>query len=94
MSAATGTERVLAPGAEIVLEVVRVAVNERCPILMPTLYSGLIDTETRPFGTLDATWLAFQALANTQIPAASIILFACFFVGRAAISPVGAPACR
>ena len=37
VSAATGTERVLAPGAEVVLEVVRLSVNAQFPTLMPTL---------------------------------------------------------
>ena len=69
VSAATGTERVLVPGAEIVLEMVRMAVIEQCPSLMPTLYPGVMAAEPRPFGTLDAMWLAFQALANTKTPA-------------------------
>ena len=44
VSAATGTERALAPGAEIVLEVVRMAVNEPYPSLVPTLYPGEMAT--------------------------------------------------
>ena len=40
VSAATGTERVLAPGIDISFEVVRMAVNEQYPRLMPTLYPG------------------------------------------------------
>ena len=35
-----GTEHVLAPGAEIVLEVVWMAVNEQYPSLVPTLPPG------------------------------------------------------
>ena len=66
VSAATATERVLAPGVDIVLEVVRMAVNEQYPSLMPTLYPGVMATEPRPFGSLDAMWLAFQAFANNQ----------------------------
>ena len=69
ISAATGTERVLAPGTDIVLEVVQMAVNEQYPSLMPTLYPGVMATEPRPLGTLDAMWLAFQALANNKAPA-------------------------
>ena len=69
VSAATGTERTLAPGTDNVLEVVRMAVNEQYPSLMPTLYPGVMATEPRPFGTLDAMWLAFQALANNKTPA-------------------------
>ena len=67
VSAATGTERVLAPRMEV--EVVLVAVNEQCPGLIPTLYPGVLATVSRPFGTLDAMWLAFQTLANNETPA-------------------------
>ena len=58
VSAATGTERVLAPGTDIVLAVVRMALHEQYPSLMPTLYPGVTAKEPRPFGTLDAMWLA------------------------------------
>ena len=57
--AATGTERGLAPGTDIVLDVVRMTVNEQYPSLMPTLYPGVRATDPRPFGTLDAMSLAF-----------------------------------
>ena len=68
-SAATGTERGLAPGVEVVLEVVRIAVIEQYPSLMPTLYPGVLATVPRPFGTSDAMWLAFQIIANYKTPA-------------------------
>ena len=64
VSTAAGAERGLVPGAEIVVKVVRMAVDEQYPSLMPTLYPGVMATEPRPFGTLDAMWLAFQSLAN------------------------------
>ena len=69
VSAAIGTDRVLATGAELVLEVVRMAVNECYPSLMPTLYPGVMATEPRPFGTLDAMWLVWHALTNNETPA-------------------------
>ena len=40
VSAATGTERVSVPRTDIILEAVRMAVNEQYPSLMPTLYAG------------------------------------------------------
>ena len=40
VSATTGTERDLAPGVDISFEVVRMAMNEQYPRLMPTLYPG------------------------------------------------------
>ena len=69
ISAATGTERVLAPGTDIVLEVVRMAVNEQYPSSDVGPRGNGNGTEARPFGTLDAMWLAFQALANNKTPA-------------------------
>ena len=38
--AVTGSERVLSPATDVVSEVVRMAVNEQFPTLMPTLYPG------------------------------------------------------
>ena len=96
--AVTGTKRVLASGTDIVLEVVRMAVNEQYPsFFMLTLYPGARATEPRPFGTLDAMWLAFQALVKNKTPAINgeICFFLAFFVvGRTAIRPVGAPTRR
>ena len=63
-SAATGTELGSAPGVELVLEVVRMAVNVLYSRLMPTLNSRVLATEPRSFGTVDAIWFAFQNLTN------------------------------
>ena len=59
VSAVTGSERVLFPGTDVVLEVVRMAVNEQFPTLMPTLYPGSKATDPRPYASLDAMWKAF-----------------------------------
>ena len=94
VSPATGTERIWTPGAEIVLEVVRMVVNEQYPNLMPTLYPGGMATEVRPFGTLNAMCLVFLSLANIKTPAINgdFFSFTCFIVGCAVIRPVGVPA--
>ena len=42
--AVTGSERTPAPGVDVVLEVVRMAVIEQFPSLMPTLYPGSMAT--------------------------------------------------
>ena len=78
VSAATGAERVLAPGSEIVLEVVRMAVNEQYPSLMSTLYPGVMATRPKPFTTLDAMWLTCQSLASNKTFAINVFFF--FFV--------------
>ena len=46
--AVTGSERTLAPGVDVVLEVVRMAVNEQFPSLMPTLNPGSMATGPKP----------------------------------------------
>ena len=33
---------------------------------VPMLYPGALATVSRPFGTLDSMWLAFQTLANNE----------------------------
>ena len=63
VSAVTGTERTLAPGVDVVLEVVRMAVNEQFPSLMPTLYPGSMATGPKPHAS-DGMWKAFDDLSN------------------------------
>ena len=57
---ATGSERVLSPGANVVLKVVRVAANEQFPALMPASYPGSKAMDPRPYASLDAIWRAFN----------------------------------
>ena len=52
----------MAPGVEVVLEVVRMAVNEQYPSLMPTLYPEGYGIEAVQH--FERRWLAFQKLAN------------------------------
>ena len=69
VSAVTASERVLSPGTDVVLEVVRMAVKEQFPTLMPTLYPGSKATDPRPYASLDAMWKAFSDLAHNKTPA-------------------------
>ena len=55
MPTATGSERVLSPGTDVVLEVNRVAANEQYP-----LYPGSKATDSRPYASSDAMWRAFS----------------------------------
>ena len=59
VTAVTGSERTLAPGVDVVLEVVRMAVNEQFPTLMPTLYPGSMARDPKPYASLDKMWQAF-----------------------------------
>ena len=60
MPTATGSERVLSPGTDVMLEVVRVAANEQFPVILPALYPGSKATNPRPCASLDAMWRAFS----------------------------------
>ena len=51
LSAVAESERVLSPGTDVVLEVVRMAVNEQFPRLVPTLYPGTKATDPRPYAS-------------------------------------------
>ena len=96
---ATRSERVLSPGTDVVLEVVRVATNEQFPALLPALYPGSKATDPRSYASLDAMWRAFSDYANNNTPAVNGETFffsPCFFDGSVVIRPVGTPArsCR
>ena len=60
MSAVTGSERTLAPGVDVVLEVIRMVVNEQFPSMMPTLYPGSMATGPRTHASLEKMWKAFD----------------------------------
>ena len=45
------------------------AVNEQFPSLMPTLYSGPMATDPRPYASLDKMWKAFGDSSNNKTPA-------------------------
>ena len=51
---AAGSERVLSPGTDVVLDVVRAAANEQFRALLPALYPGSKATDTQPYASLDA----------------------------------------
>ena len=93
----TGSERTLAPGVDVVLEVVRMAVNEQFPSLMPNLYPGSMATGPKPYASLDEMRKAFNDLSNNKTPAINgdfFFFFASFFVRSAVIRPIGAAARR
>ena len=63
---ATGSERVLSAGTDVVSEVVRVAANEQFPALPPALYPGSKATDPRPYASLDAMWRGFSGQAHNM----------------------------
>ena len=94
VSAVTGSERTLAPGVDVVLEVVRMVVNEQFPTLMPTLYPDSMATDPKTYVSLDEMWKAFNDLAHNKTPAVNgeKNISARFVVGSVVIRNVGAPA--
>ena len=68
VSVVTGSERTLAPGVDVVWEVVRMAVNEQLPSLMPTLYPGSMATDPKPYASFAKMWKAFGDLSNNKTP--------------------------
>ena len=67
--AVTGSEGTLAPGVDVVLEVVRMTVNEQFPTLTPTLHPGSMATDPKMYASLDKVWKAFSDLAHNVTPA-------------------------
>ena len=71
VSAVMGSERTLAPGVDVVLEVVRMAVNEQFPTLMPTLHPGSTATDRSRTPRWircrrrSAIWLILRHLSST-----------------------------
>ena len=52
----------------MVLEVVRIAVNEQFPSLMPTLHPGSMATNPKPCASLVMMWSAFGDSPNNKHP--------------------------
>ena len=69
VSAVTESECTLVPGVDVVLEVVRMVVNEQFPTLMPTLFPGSMATDPKPYASLDKMWKVFSDLAHNKTPA-------------------------
>ena len=83
VSAVTGSERALARGVDVVLEVVRMVVNEQVPSLMPTLYPGSMATGMKPYASVGEMWKAFGDLSNNKTPAINgDFFFPCLFLRR------------
>ena len=70
---------------------VRMAVNEEYPSLMPTLYPGVLTTVLRPFGTMDAMRLAFETLAKNKTLAINGETYFSFPVSSNGARPSGPP---
>ena len=69
VSAVMGSERVSAPGIDVMLEVVRMAVNKQFPTLMTTLYAGSLASDLKPSASLGMMWKPFNDFKHKKTPA-------------------------
>ena len=92
VSGVTGSERALAPGTGLVLEVVRLSVNEQFRQLVSSLYPGELAICPLPFGSIDGMWLALGALANdmtSDLNGGTLFSLTAALSGRVCFRPVG-----
>ena len=68
VSAVTRSERTLAPGVKVVLEVVRMVAIEQFASMMPPLYPGSMATNPKPCASLGMMWTAFGDSPNNKTP--------------------------
>ena len=69
LSTVTGSKRILALGVDVVLDVVRMAVNEQFPKLIPILYPGSMAKDPKLYASLDRMWKAFSYLTYNMAAA-------------------------
>ena len=59
----------LAPSAEIAIELIRIRTAQQYPMLMPTLFPGVLATREKPYYSLASMWTAFADLKHYTSPA-------------------------
>ena len=59
----------LAPSPEIAIELIRIRTAQQYPMLMPTLFPGILATRERPCDSLATLWTVFAHLKHNTSPA-------------------------
>ena len=59
----------LAPSPEMVMELIRIRTAQQYPMLMPTLFPGVLATRERPYDSPAALWTVFANLKHSTSPA-------------------------
>ena len=59
----------LAPSPEMAMELIRIRTAQQYPILMPTLFPGVLATRERPYDSLATLWTVFTNLKHKTSPA-------------------------
>ena len=58
----------LAPSPEMAMELVRIRTAQQYPMLMPTLFPGVLATRERPYDSLATLWIVFANLKHSTSP--------------------------
>ena len=59
----------LAPSPEMAMELIRIRTAQQYPMLMPTLFPGVLATRERPYDSLATLWTVFANLKHNTSPA-------------------------
>ena len=59
----------LAPSPEMAMELIRIRTAQQYPMLMPTLFPGILATRERPYDLLATSWTVFAHLKHNTSPA-------------------------
>ena len=59
----------LAPSPEMAMELIRIRTAQQYPMLMPTLFPGILATREKPYDSLATLWTVFAHLKHNTSPA-------------------------
>ena len=76
----------LAPSPEMAMELIRIRTAQQYPMLMPTLFPGVLATRERPYDSLATLWTVFTNLKHNTSPAIDGDAFA---TAHQSICPLG-----
>ena len=86
----------LAPSPEMAMELIRIRTAQQYPMLMPTLFPGVLATREKPYDSLATLWTVFANLKHNTSPAIDGDAFASAHQGPRShghnmITPSGSP---
>ena len=78
----------LAPSPEMAMELIRIRAAQQYPVLMPTLFPGVLATRERPYDSLATLWTVF---ANLKHNTSTVIDGDAFATAHNMVTPSGSP---
>ena len=86
----------LTPSPEMAMELIRIRTTQQYPMLMPTLFPGVLATRERPYDSLATLWTVFANLKHNTSPAIDGDAFAPAHqglrpLGHNMVTPSGSP---